>query len=308
MNVLVTGASGAIGSALTKRLLEDHSTVYCQSRSEQTSQWGESWLRFELEGASAAFEQGPEWDVVFHLAGQTSIALARQDPLGALRDNVTSFVCLLEALRSQATKPLVISAGTATQVGLPDTVTIDGTLPDRPVTFYDVTKLGAEHFLLQYVREGWLRGCVLRLATVYGASSAKQAKDRGVIDKVTQAALRGEQLTVYGKGDYLRDYIHADDVVEAFVQAARHPDEVDGRSFLIGTARGLTVREAFECAADFAGSVTGTTVEVLTREPPAGLSPIDFRSAVVDPTPFQDATGWRPRYDLRSGLEKTYLS
>ena len=306
MNILVTGASGTVGSALTKRLLERHESVYCQSRSLQQSRWGEKWIRFDLTDSAAALSDLPEWDLVFHLAAQTSAPEARDDPIQALRDNVTALATLLDVLRAQENVPMVVIAGTVTQVGLPGTSLIHEGLRDEPLTFYDTTKLAAELVLKQYVREGWVRGCCLRLATVYGATSVKQASDRGVIDKVVRAAMDGHPIFVYGEGHYERDYVHIDDVVEAFLAAAEHQEQVNGKSFVIGTGRGISIKDAFTCAADIAASITGQRVNVESMEPPKGLSPIDFRSAVIDSRAFRDATGWTPKYDLRNGLAKSY--
>lgn len=306
MNILVTGASGAIGSTLTKRLLEEYSSVHCQSRSNRDSQWGEIWIQFDLTDSAEALRDHVEWDIVFHLAAQTSVSQAKEHPLRALRDNVTGLVSLLDVLRVQERLPMVVIAGTVTQVGLPETSIIHEGLCDDPVTFYDVTKLTAELFLKQYIREGWIQGCCLRFGTVYGATGDQQAADRGVIDKVVREAMEGHAISVYGEGTYQRDYVHVDDAVEALLAAVEHPDQVNGKSFVVGTGRGVTIKDAFLCAARIAASITGREVEVTHVTPPDDLSPIDFRSAVIESQPFRDATGWAPRYDLASGLAKTY--
>lgn len=306
MKVLVTGASGTVGSILTKRLLEMHPSVHCQSRADRISVGGETWIRFDLKDSAEALRHFPEWDIVFHLAAQTSTSMARQNPLHALRDNITGLVSLLEVLRTQERPPMVFIAGTVTQVGLPETFTIHEGLCDDPVTFYDVSKLAAELFLKQYVREGWIKGCCLRLATVYGAAGVEQAADRGIIDRIMSAAIAGQSISVYGEGEYLRDYVHVDDVVEAFLAAAENPDGVNGKSFVIGTGLAVTLKEAFEHAAKVAGTITGREVEIHHVDPPTDLSPIEFRSAVMDSQAFRDATGWAPRYDLAAGLAKTY--
>ena len=306
MNILVTGASGTIGSRLTQRLLETHKQIYCQSRSERESRHGEHWMRFDLNDSESALTAGPKWDLVFHLAAQTSTTRAREDPALALKDNVQGFVRLLEVLRAQQNDAMVVITGTSTQVGLPQSSTITEDLPDHPITFYDATKLAAELFLKQYVREGWLRGCCLRLATVYGATGDQQSSDRGIIDRVVGEARAGRPVYVYGDGNYLRDYIHIDDVVEALVAAADHPDKVNGRAFVVGTGRPTTLKEAFEQAAAIGSKLGGAVVDIHHVQPPAGLSPIEFRNAVIDPRSFHEATGWIPRYDLASGLAHSY--
>jgi UDP-glucose 4-epimerase len=95
--------------------------------------------------------------------------------------------------------------GTVTQVGLPNVDIISESLTDNPITFYDVGKLCAELYLKQFVNEGWVYGCSLRLSNVYGGSLESQQKDRGIIDKVTQKVINGEEIVIYGDGNFLRD-------------------------------------------------------------------------------------------------------
>lgn len=304
--VLITGASGFIGSALTERLLDLGARVSCQSRSRRSSVRAEEWMEFDLIDAKDSLRDVPGWDAVFHVAGQTSIAAARDDPMAALRDNVMGFAHLLDALRAHSQAPLVIFAGTVTQVGLTESPELTEDLTDHPVTFYDVTKLMAELLLMQYVREGWLAGCSLRLATVYGAVGPGRASDRGIIDRVFQQALDGRPLSVFGTGQYLRDYIHISDVVDAFLAAGTYRERVNGRTFLIGSGKGIYLLDAFRCAAELAEELTGQKVPIYEVDPPEGLSAIDFRSAVVASRSFTDATGWEPRYELSTGLRSSY--
>src|SRR3972149_3463042 len=101
------------------------------------------------------------------------------------------------------------------------------------MTFYDISKLAAEMYLGQYVREGWIRGCTLRLSNVYGRNKAGQQQDRGVIDKIFSRAMSGKSITIYGDGGYVRDYVFIDDVISAFVLAPEHAEQTNGRTFCI---------------------------------------------------------------------------
>ena len=80
--------------------------------------------------------------------------------------------------------PFVVYAGTATEVGLTSNeLKVDESYCDRPITFYDISKLTAENYLLQFVREGWLKGCSLRLCNVYGGMKNRKNIERGTYSK-----------------------------------------------------------------------------------------------------------------------------
>jgi nucleoside-diphosphate-sugar epimerase len=308
MRCLVTGASGFIGSALCERLLAEGHSLTCLSRSVHESTQGVNWIRHDLEKDPWNRLPRIDIDAAFHLAGQTSTYRARQDPMGDASMNVLGLLGLMEYLKSLSSKPFLVIAGTVTEVGMTDQIPINEAMVDRPVTFYDISKLAAEMYLMQYVREGWLRGCSLRLANVFGRRSPSQQEDRGILDRVFGRAVAGGSVTIYGDGRYLRDYIFIDDVVSALVLAAKSADRTDGRYFCIGSGRGVSLKDAFLKVMSIAAEVTGVHAYHEYVPPPEDLAKIEFRNAVVDSNAFSQATGWRPNFDFEEGLDAAYRS
>lgn len=306
MRILITGASGLIGSALLDRLRGENHSLICQSRFPHDDEANVKWVKLDLTKDSWECVSLPNIDVIYHLAGQTSTYRAKQDPIEDISINVLGLLNLLEHFKKQTPPPFVVIAGTATEVGLAEHLPIHENLPDRPITFYDISKLTAEMYLKQYVREGWINGCSLRLANVFGRSKAGQQADRGIIDKVFNRAVAGQNITIYGDGNYLRDYIFIDDVVSALVLAAEHVEETNGRNFYIGSGQGITLKEAFLKVISMAAVATGVYANHVYVTPPADLSDIEYRNAVIDSSAFRQATGWVPQYDFDAGLEAAY--
>ncbi|EMY76277.1 NADH(P)-binding protein, PF13460 family [Leptospira weilii serovar Ranarum str. ICFT] len=308
MNVLITGAKGFIGNSLKEQLLGEKVSVYCQSRDKAEKDKQVNWIQFDLNNPGLSNLDLPEFDVVYHLAGQTSVPRAKSDPISDLQINLLGFLNLLLCLKKQKKRPVVILAGTTTQTGLHDTALIDETFRDEPLTFYDISKLSAEFYLKQCVREGWVSGCILRLANVYGGTKPGQEQDRGILDKVFHRALRGETIQIYGDGSFLRDYIHIDDVVSAFVNAADRIDKTNGKHFLIGTGKSHSIKEAFETAVNIAFEMGGIRSNIEYVDPPKNSPPIDNRSVIYDVSSFKSAAMWCPRFSLESGLRHSYIS
>lgn len=306
MNVLMTGATGLIGSALLDRLLEQGHSVVCLSRSEQPDRHGVRWITHDLSKDPASRIPQSEFDVVYHLAGQTSTYRARQNPIEDASVNAIGLLNLLEYCRRLAPPPFVVNVGTATEVGLTERLPINEDCPDRPVTFYDISKLAAEMYLMQYVREGWVRGCSLRLANVFGRRARSQQADRGILDKVFAQAAAGGNVTIYGDGSYLRDYLFIDDVVSALVMAGENADNTNGRHFCIGSGKGITLKDAFLKVMSLAAAVTGVEASYQHVAPPADLAAIERRNAIIDSSAFRQATGWVPLHDFDSGLDAAY--
>lgn len=306
MRALISGATGLVGSALCRRLLADGHSLTCLSRTFWEDQQNISWIKHDL--AKDPWESIPplEFDVVFHLAGQTSSRKARQNPIEDASVNILGSLNLFEYIRARKSNSFVVIAGSATEVGLPETLPINEGLRDHPVTFYDTSKLGAEMYLMQYIREGWFKGCALRLANVFGRRTSGQQEDRGILDKVFSEAKLRKPIRIYGDGSYLRDYIFIDDVISALVAATNNQEETNGKYFYIGTGKGTSLKDAFAKVISLAIGGSDRSYVFEHVSPPNELSPIEFRNAIIDSTAFNQATGWHPEYDLNRGLLAAY--
>lgn len=307
--IVVTGASGYLGRRMVERLAEVSCRIVCVSRTEMRPAAMPSaatvvnatgdlrdpafWTRV-LDGAS----------LVIHFAGQTSAAVAEADPKADFEANVVPMRRLLHACRELRQRPTILFAGTVTQAGVPSRLPVDEDAEDLPVTVYDQHKLTAERELEAAVAAGAATGATLRLVNIYGPGPATTA-DRHVLNRMIRAALRGEALTAFGAGDYVRDYLFVDDAVDAFLAAGAHADRISGRHYVVGSGKGVTIREAFELVAARAGVVTGRVVPVVTIEPPRPLSALEQRSFTANPARFFAATGWRSRWTLGDGIDRT---
>ena len=244
-------------------------------------------------------------DFVFHFAAQTSAYLADSDPVADQGINVMPMLHLLEACRLQGTRPTFCFASTVTIAGLPERLPVDETHPDHPLTVYDLHKQMAEQYLAWYAEQGFVRGVSLRLANVYGPGPRSSRSDRGILNQMIRRALAGESLTVYGQGEQVRDYVYVEDVARAFIAAARHGEALNGRYFVIGSGCGNSIAEAMRLVARRAAEKTGREVPLRHIEPPDSLSPIEQRHFVADSRRFSELTGWRARYSLAQGIDRT---
>ena len=289
--IAITGASGFIGGRLLDRLAAVDCEVLRVARGEI--------------GAPAGWHRVADADLVFHLGAQTSTAVAAKNPSADFAANVAPLRDLLAACRERRRQPVVIFAGTVTQAGLVARLPVNEDAADDPVTVYDRHKLIAEQDLKQAAAEGTIRGVSLRLASVYGPGGHGRNPDRDVLNRMIRAALRGDTLTVYGAGEFVRDYLFIDDAVNAFLMAATGGDAVNGRHFVIGSGQGCTIRAAFELVASRVYARTGRYVPVIDREPSAALSAIERRNFIANSSAFSAATGWRAECSLRDGIDRT---
>ncbi len=307
--LLITGASGYLASNLASFLKNIPCEIRRLSRKVELSPVQGVALYEDLHGDirdPSVWEKAMrEIDVVFHFAAQTSVYVAENDPIADYQANVLPMLLMLEASKNNGKQSDVIFAGTSTTVGLPSEVPVNETFSDHPITIYDTHKLIAEIYLKQYARQGFIRGTTLRLTNVYGPGPKSSCDDRGVINAMSRRALSGKNLTLYGSGKYIRDYIYIEDVLSAFLLASTNMDLINEKHFVLGTGKGHYISEALHQIAEQVASKTGKHIKVESIDPPSNLSPIEQRSFVADSESFSKITGWQPQYSLKKGIGLT---
>lgn len=244
-------------------------------------------------------------DIVFHLASQTSVYAAQEDPNADLNVNVHPMLAMLEACRKNKWHPTIVFAGTATEVGLPKGLPVNEDARNDPITIYDIHKLMAESYLLHYAREGVVSGTTLRLANVYGPGPRSSSADRGILNMMIGRALKGHDLTIYGDGNFMRDYVFVQDVALAFLRAASYIDQANGKYFVIGSGVGHTIAEAINLVAKRVELKADKKANVVHVAPPENLSPIENRNFVADNSSFKAAAAWKAEVSLMNGVDRT---
>jgi nucleoside-diphosphate-sugar epimerase len=309
--ITVLGASGFIGTAVTAALADRPIRVRAVARGPVALPGGP--FRAEVEVRTADLtspavldEAIAGSDTVIHLVLHSSGWRGAESDPASERANVGVLADLVDSLRvrrRQGPPPIVVFAGSVSQVGVPPGTPINGTEPDRPNTSYDRQKQAAEHMLMDATAEGVLRGVSLRLPTVFGHSRSVASTDRGVLATMVGQASAGKALTMWHDGRVERDLLHVDDVAAAFLAALDNVDSVAGRHWVLGTGRGERLGDVFRTIARLVSVHTGRDpVPVVSVPPPAQATVTDSHSVVVDSSAFRSATGWRPTVRLENAL------
>jgi UDP-glucose 4-epimerase len=310
--ILITGGNGYVASNVIQ-LLKD---VPCKVI--RLDRVGTAWNnidfgnKIELQNIEGDIRDANIWeplldgvDIIYHFAAQTSIAVSNKNPVADLEINVLPILRLMEACQTKKTKPVVIYSGTVTEAGFTPQLPVSEAHADRPITMYDIHKLTAENYIKHFTNERVILGAILRLANVYGPGPKSSQADRGILNQMMAKAIRGESLTVYGDGKFIRDYVFITDVARAFVEAAINIEHVNGQHFMIGTGKGTSIQEAFQFVAKRVASRGKKQVPVLNVAPPLDLPLIENRNFVADISSFKSLTGWTPQVSLEQGVDIT---
>ncbi len=241
MKVLVTGAAGFIGSALTLRLLDrgdevvgidNHNDYYDPAVKEarlarHIDHANYTHLRIDLadrEAINACFaEHKPER--VVNLAAQAGVRYSIENPLAYIDSNIVGFAHTLEGCRHNNVEHLVYASSSSvygSNTSMPFSVHDN---VDHPLSVYAASKKSNELMAHTYSNLYDLPTTGLRFFTVYGPWGRPDM----ALFKFTKAILAGEKIDVFNYGKHRRDFTYVDDVVEGVIRvldcpASSNPD------------------------------------------------------------------------------------
>ncbi len=298
-SALVTGATGFIGSALTRRLAEEGIKVSClvrrQSNAERLGPLPEvelievqSFRTSELQKALT----GTIADVVFNLAA-SGVSQEDSDPEIMLEGNVNLVMNLLLAIRQWKIRQFV-HAGSCSEYGLPmGREPLTEQHPLHPISLYGAAKAASVLYGSALSARFNIPFVTLRLFGVYGIGEGPRRLMPYIIDH-----LRRDEPVDVTPGEQVRDYLYIDDVVEAFLRAANSGDHRE-RPGIYNVCSGMpvSVRDV------------GETVAKAMDKPPQLLQwgkrpyrPDEPMWMVGDNRRFVEATGWSPGVSLSEGI------
>ena len=160
-----------------------------------------------------------------------------------------------------------------------------------PQTPYGITKLDGEYYLEMYRKEHGISTVSLRYFNVFGPHQDPNSQYAAAVPVFIQKALTGETIGIFGDGLQTRDFVYVEDVVAANLWVAQHP-ELHG-IFNVANGSTGTILELAQTIRELLGSES----QIQHLEPRPG----DIRASWCDPSKLF-ATGFKPRFDLASGL------
>ncbi|MBY0441208.1 MAG: GDP-mannose 4,6-dehydratase [Mycobacteriaceae bacterium] len=304
MRALVTGAAGFIGSTLVDKLLADGHVVvgldnFATGRATNIEHLADNPEFFFVEAdivtedLVAVFDRHrPE--VVFHLAAQIDVRHSVANPQFDASVNVIGTIRLAEAARRTGVRKIVHTSSGGSIYGAPAVYPTSEAVPVDPMSPYAAGKVAGEIYLNTFRQLYQLDCSHIAPANVYGPRQDPHG-EAGVVAIFSQALLAGKPTKVFGDGSNTRDYVFVDDVVDAFILAAKPVG--GGQRFNIGT--GLETSDLQLHKAIAAAVKAPNTPEF--HPPRLG----DLTRSCLDISLAAEVLGWRPRVQLDDGLRRT---
>jgi len=241
MKILVTGAAGFIGSALTMRLLDrgdqvvgvdNHNDYYDPSLKEARlarycNNKMYTHIRLDISQAqdvSRVFDEY-NFDAVVNLAAQAGVRYSIKNPMAYINSNIVGFLNILEGCRDNDIKHLVYASSSSVygaNTKMPFSVSDN---VNHPMSLYAASKKANELMAHSYSHLFNLPTTGLRFFTVYGPWDRPDM----ALQKFAKAIMSGNKIQVFNYGNHLRDFTYIDDIIEGILRIVDKPAQANSK-------------------------------------------------------------------------------
>ena len=288
---LVTGAAGFIGSNLVDYLLEQGHTVVSvdnESANNEKFHWtDENGMALNVKGDITDYKfmrkVFTNVDYVFHLAAESRLQSAIQNPIQAVERNCVGTTVMLQCAREAKVKRFVYSS-TSSGYGNNPYPNVE-TQPDDCLNPYSASKIAAEKFCKMYTELYGLETVILRYFNVFGHRSPARGQYAPVIGIFQRQKKANEPLTIVGDGSQRRDFIHVRDVARANYLAATLPLKGhEGEVFNVGSGNPYSIQQIADTISDNQTYIPKRSGEMETT--------------FADITKIGEVMEWKPEIDV----------
>lgn len=302
MKVIILGAAGFIGTNLVVKLSEvGHDEITLVDKCEAYFKNLKKISLNKVIIVESDFEETTDFDklllgqdVVYHLVSTTVPTTSNQQIPKELMANVVVTSKMLEAcVRCGVKKVIFISSG-GTVYGNQVCCPLNENTPTYPISSYGVQKVTIEKLLYLYRYMYGLDYRIIRLANPYGPYQRPNGI-LGAVTTFTYKTLVGEDITVYGDGSVVRDFIYIEDAIRAILNIANGDNFY--KTFNLGCGYGRSIKQVLQTIQDTLG------VEIHVNYKPARK--VDVPVNYLDISRYKDAYGELNPISLGEGVLKT---
>lgn len=303
--ILVTGASGFIGSHLTEILVRDGYQVRVFIHYNSSNNW--HWLdqspiindievvRGDIRDYDSVYEALKGCNTVFHLAALIGIPYSYISPLAYIRTNIEGTYNILQASKELKLNNILITS-TSETYGTAQYIPIDEKHPIMGQSPYSATKIGADNLALSFYYSYKMPIKIVRPFNAYGPRQSARA----IIPTIIIQILSGEDTIKLGNILPTRDFTFVKDTANGFIEIAKS-EGLNGQVVNIGMKSEISVGKLVNLIA----TLMNKKLTVLTDEQRVRPEKSEVERLFCDNKKIMDCTKWRPAYNFEQGLRET---
>lgn len=302
--VLITGATGFIGSHLTELCVEKgfkvtafdrYSSNYSLGNLENSNYKKDIKFVFgDIRDYDSVEKVVKNNDIVFHLAALIGIPYSYVSPLAYIKTNVEGTYNVLEAVKKHSNEQVIVTStsevyGSAVKVPIREDHRLLGQSP------YAASKIGADNLAISYFSSFNLPVKIIRPFNAFGPRQSPRA----LIPTIITQAMRGNKILL-GNLNTTRDYTYVKDTCRAYLELAKS-NKLFGKPANVGVSKEIKTKDIASSIIQQINQKAKIKVTRIRTRP----SKSEVMRLVCDSQLFKNHTNWKPKYSFDFGLKET---
>ena len=303
MKLLVTGGLGFIGSHLVEKLSNKNNEIIIltktlskkanlQNLSKNVKIKKINLTNFQKVGSVI---ENFKPNVIIHLAGNTSHSKSFEKPLQDVDSNTKTTLFMLEKIRELKLSCKFMLGSTFIVIGRPKKLPVNESTPCNPTTIYGTNRLASEHLCKIYHEVYGIKTNIFRITNSYGPRE-QVIPNKNAVNFLIHQASKNRKVSIYNKGEFFRDLIFVDDVINGIVTILKKGKP--GELYWISSAKKMWFKKFAEVLQKM------TDCEISFPPTPSYTKKVDVGNFVVNNSKLKKL-GWKPEVDIKSGVRKT---
>jgi CDP-glucose 4,6-dehydratase len=306
-NVFITGATGFLGSWLTKYLVDAGANVTALIRDAvPNSELSRSGYNNKINVARGGLEDYSvlerilgeyETDTVFHLGAQTIVEIANRNPLSTFESNIKGTWNVLEACRRAPLVKRIVTASSDKAYGIHEELPYREDFPLQGSHPYDVSKSAADLIAQSYFTTYKLPVGITRCGNFFGGGDLNFNR---LIPGTIRSLLHNERPMIRSDGTFIRDYFYIEDAAAAYMTLAEKLDDprFHGHAFNFSSGNQYAAKD-----------LVGKILTLMRRNDLAPIIAASARNEIphqyLSSAKAEEMLGWKTRFDFDEALAKT---
>lgn len=304
-SVLVTGATGMLGSEVTNQLLSSGANVTVVVRDQVPS--SRLYLEDLHKKINIAFGDITDFEfvervigeyeveTVFHLAAQTQVKVGNASPISTFNSNIKGTWNVLEAVRlhRQRIRSLIV-ASSDKAYGDQEILPYSEETPLQGRHPYDVSKSCADLIAQSYWYSFNLPVSVTRCGNLFGPGDLNFNR---IIPGTILSLMKNEQPVIRSDGQYIRNYFYIKDAANAYLSISENTEKTIGQAFNVGSQERYSVVDLVKIITEVMGSDKSPIIKNEAKN--------EIKEQYLSIEKVKSVLGWLPKYSVRDALKET---
>ncbi len=302
--ILITGSSGFIGSALTKKLLEEEAIVYLlSSRKKRGRKSKPNPNIHEIKCSVDDYRKlvkslkDLKIDAMCHLAAQPLVDLGTSSPIGTFKTNIMGTWNILEIGRLKSVKKIIIASTTHVYGRNKNLPYLEEYFP-QPSRPYETSKACSDLLAQSYAETYGLDITIPRFANIYGPGDKNISR---LIPTVMDSVIHGKNPKIWDIGA-VRDFLYIDDAIDGYIRILKEKPKKNLQIINFGTGTPVKISKVAELIIKISGK---KNIKVISNKIPR-LRGVEVLRQYVSIDKAKKIFGWEPKTSIHEGLVETY--